>query len=131
MRYLLFLICIFFLFGCSKLPSDDLIDVTVRENYELPGYYEVTSVEKVNGWNEEDFYVAEVEYEVKFLLNLSDIDDAMSKSNELTALEVFAMRTFESRFRASFGDFKTGDKQLFTQKIYFKETENGWRYFKN
>ena len=33
----------------------------------MPGYYEVTSVDKVNGWNDEDFYVAEVEYGLKFL----------------------------------------------------------------
>ena len=76
-RTLLMLCVCIVLTACSGTPSDTLIEESVAQQKTVSNMIRVVSVEKLNGWKDQDFYVADVRYELEFLTDYKTFSESL------------------------------------------------------
>lgn len=127
MKKLLLVTLALVLAGCSGKPSEGVIKEQVTAKLLADGndqVYEVNNFKKINGIPQDDNnYIAEVAYDLRFKVDLEDAGDALqSKSSNVFAGGLKAMA-----LGVKYGPFKAGDMLHFEEKIPFIRTDNGWQ----
>ena len=112
--------------ACSMKPSDEMITRQVTQQLlQQHGteIFEVVNMKKVNGISRDDtYYEAEIEYDLRFLVNLEDATQALqpkSGSIFMAGLEATALA-------ATYGNFKKGDTIHKQEWVRFVRSEKGW-----
>ena len=126
MKRLLLLSLALLLTACSMKPSDELIAQQVTAmllQQHGNAIFEVVNIKKVNGIARDDnHYDAEVEYEMRFLVDLEDATDALQKKSG----SIFAAGMEATALGLRYGNFKRGDTLHKKEWIYFVRSEQGW-----
>ncbi len=76
-RTLLMLCVCMVLTACSGTPSDTLVEESVAQQKTISNMIRVVSVEKLNGWKDQEFYVADVRYELEFLTDYKTFSESL------------------------------------------------------
>lgn len=114
--------------ACNGSPSDRLIEESVMHEKTISGLVRVTSVEKVNGWEDKEFYIADVRYDVEFLTDYQTFMDSLKKeetgqsvvSHLFGGLGILALSM-------KYGQFDKGETVSERAEFRFRDTENGWQ----
>jgi len=111
--------CMAVLAGCSGAPSESVmsgqIQKTLNKEFGVE-FVEVKDLEKLNGREDGEKYIADVAYDLKFTKSSKDVGKAMG-------IGVGAGTMVEMML----GKFKAGDtKHIDSQSIKFAKSENGW-----
>lgn len=112
--------------GCSNKPSDDSIrqQVTDRlhEQYSS-SIFDVINFKKVNGIPRDDnTYIAEVEYDLRFKVNVDDAAKALEPESE----NIIDAGMKAVALSLTYGNFKAGDIKHKKERVRFVRTEKGW-----
>ncbi len=134
MRKNIFLfITLLLLIGCSEKPSQSEIEKLINEKFYSNELYDVENLKKVNGYQHNNTYVVELEYDMVFKLSLRDLAEEAKKMSqeERQAALLSGFMGEQSLFliRALFGDFKKGDRFNKKEEVTLINTEKGWRIY--
>jgi len=123
---LITLLTLLVLTGCSSKPSDEAIreQVTARLQQPYGGtIFEVVNFSKVNGIPRDDNnYIAEVEYDLRFKVGLDGATDALQQVSN----NIFAAGMKAAALGVTYGDFKAGDTLHKKERVHFIRSEKGW-----
>ncbi len=112
--------------GCSSKPGEESIRQQVTERlYQQYGeaVFEVVNFSKVNGFPRDDnTYIAEVEYDLRFKIDLEDAAKAMQPESD----NIFAAGMKAATLGLTFGDFKAGDLKHKKERVRFVRADKGW-----
>ena len=126
MKRLILLTFALLLAACSMKPSDEMISQQVQQQL-MQRYgdtiFEVANFKKINGITRDDnHYDAEVEYEMRFLVNLEDATDALQKKSG----SIFAAGMEATALGLTYGNFKKGETISKKEWVKFVRSEQGW-----
>ncbi len=124
-KFALLLVAIL-LSACSMKPSDEIISQQVQQQL-LQRYgdtiFEVTNFHKLNGIARDDNrYEAEVEYDLRFLVDLKDASEALQQKSG----SIFAAGMEATALGLAYGNFKKGDTIHKREWVKFVRSEKGW-----
>ncbi|MGM0593077.1 MAG: hypothetical protein ACQETD_00960 [Pseudomonadota bacterium] len=127
MRRLLSVVLIALLLAaCSSKPSDQTIREQVTERLlERHGstIFEVVNFQKTNGIPRDDnTYIAEVEYDLRFKLDLKEATEALQQRSG----SIFAAGMEAASLGITYGDFEAGDEVHRKERVRFVRAEKGW-----
>lgn len=112
--------------ACSMKPSDELIAQQVTAQLlqqHGSAIFEVVNIKKVNGISRDDNrYEAEVEYDLRFLVDLKDATERLQAKNG----SIFSAGMAATALGLSYGNFKKGDTLHKKEWVYFVRSEQGW-----
>lgn len=112
--------------GCSNKPGDEAIRVQVSERLQGDNgalIFDVINFQKINGIpRDENTYIAEVEYDLRFKISLDEAADVLQKKTG----SIFTAGVEAARLGMKYGDFKVGDTVHRKEKVRFIRTEKGW-----
>lgn len=112
--------------ACSMKPSDEMIAQQVEQQL-LERYgdtiFEVANFKKLNGIARDDnLYEAEVEYQMRFLVDLKDASEALQQKSG----SIFAAGMEATALGITYGNFKKGDTITKKEWVKFVRSEKGW-----
>lgn len=112
--------------ACSMKPSDEHIAKQMTDELlqrHDAAIFEVMNLRKVNGIKRDDnHYEAEVEYELRFLVDLKDA----TKRLEQQSGNIFAAGMEATALGLTYGNFKKGDTIHKKEWVKFVRSEKGW-----
>lgn len=115
-----------FLAACSSKPDEQTIrqQVTARLLQQHgSNLFEVVDFQKTNGIPRDDnTYIAEVEYDLRFKLDLEDAAAELQKRSG----SIFAAGMQAASLGMTYGDFKKGDIVHRKERVRFVRSEKGW-----
>ena len=129
MKKLAWLLLVLLLAGCSGSPGERTIQRQIaQELYKNGGdqIYRLAHFKKLSGYQKEDLYIAEVEYDLIFKKGYEQAAEELkteSKGNPLGALGagvgLFALKL-------QYGDFKAGEVLHQQERVTLVKTDQGW-----
>lgn len=112
--------------ACSNRPDEQAIRQQVTERlYQQHGtaIFEVVNLRKTNGIPRDDnTYIAEVEYELRFKVDLEQAASALQKQSG----SIFSAGMQAASLGVTYGDFKAGDTLQRKERVRFVRAEKGW-----
>lgn len=112
--------------ACSMKPSDELIAQQVTAQLlqqHGSAIFEVVNIKKVNGISRDDNrYEAEVEYDLRFLVDLKDATERLQAKSG----SIFSAGMAATALGLRYGNFKKGDTLHKKEWVYFVRSEQGW-----
>ncbi len=124
-KFVVFL-AVMLLTACSMKPSDEMISQQVSHQLlQRHGdtIFEVVNLKKVNGiLRDDNHYEAEVEYDLRFLLDLEDATRQLQQKSG----SIFAAGMEAAALGLSYGNFKAGDTLHKKEWVHFVRSEKGW-----
>jgi hypothetical protein len=124
-KFAIFLMALI-LTACTMKPDDEAIAQQVsaqllqRHGDQI---FEVVNLNKVNGISRDtNNYDAEVEYELRFLLDLKDSAGRLQQQSG----SIFAAGLEATALGLAYGNFKQGDTLHKKEWIHFVRSEQGW-----
>ena len=120
------LLAVILLTACSMKPNDATITQQVstqllQRHGDL--IFEVVNFKKVNGISRDDnTYDAEVEYDLRFLVDLKDAADRLQQQSG----SIFAAGLEATALGLAYGNFKKGDTLHKKEWVHFVRSEKGW-----
>ena len=126
MKRLLLLSLVLLLTACGVKPGDELIAQQVTAQLLQKhgnAIFEVVNMKKVNGISRDDnVYDAEVEYDLRFLVDLKDAADRLQQQSG----SIFAAGLEATALGLAYGNFKKGDALHKKEWVHFVRSEKGW-----
>jgi len=120
------LLLVLLMAGCNSKPGDQAIrqQVTDRLNQQYgDAIFEVVNFKKTNGFPRDDnTYIAEVEYDLRFKVDLKDASKALQPQSS----NIFAAGVQAAALGLTYGDFKAGDVQHLKERVRFVRADKGW-----
>ncbi len=126
-RTLLMLCVCIVLIACRGTPSDTLIEESVTQQKTISNMVRVVSVEKLNGWKDQEFYVADVRYELEFLTDYKTFSESLKDETPDTLVGSFFNGFGLLALSMQYGKFEKGQKVTERAEFRFRDTENGWQ----
>lgn len=114
------------LIACSNKPGEDEILNAVIESKSQPELIKVVSANKINGWMDGEFYVAEVEYVLEFQLGISEVTSQLKEEVRTNLFDSLVTGFSSLALKMEYGDFERGDQFTKKETFQFRETEQGW-----
>lgn len=109
------LFAVLILAGCSKGPSDSLVeDALVSKSDD---FVTVSNVQRVNGYEDGNKYVVDVNYIMTFKVSFEELYEQSSKFDRM-ALDMLTMMT---------GKWEKGDFTEHEESLTFVDSEYGWK----
>lgn len=145
MRYFM-LVCVALLVSaCSNKPGSGVVNEAMEQyatEQGIEGVFEVTDTERTNGYQLNDFYVVEFNYELTAQMSLDEavayLNNEVQKSEPTTMAEQMAkglmglasnVGLIKMGLSEQYGNFAKGDTVSGTGKLQFIDTENGWQLY--
>jgi hypothetical protein len=126
MKKIALLVAVILLSACSMKPSDEMIAQQVTAQLlqrHSNAIFEVTNFKKVNGIaRDNNHYDAEVEYELRFVVDLKDAAERLQESSG----SIFAAGMEATALGLTYGNFKKGDGRHKKEWVHFVRSEQGW-----
>ena len=113
--------------ACSSSPSDRLIEESVMHEKTISGLVRVTSVEKVNGWEDKEFYIADVRYDLEFLIDYQSFMDSLKEETGQSVVSHLFGGLGILALSMKYGQFDKGETVSERAQFRFRDTENGWQ----
>lgn len=113
--------------ACSSSPSDRLIEESVMHEKTISGLVRVTSVEKVNGWEDKEFYIADVRYDLEFLTDYQSFMDSLKEETGQSVVSHLFGGLGILALSMKYGQFDKGETVSERAEFRFRDTENGWQ----
>lgn len=101
--------------GCSNGPSDSLVEEVLTSKSD--DFVAVSDVERVNGYEDGNKYVVDVNYIMTFKVSYEELYQQSSKFDRM-ALDMMTMMT---------GKWEKGDFTEHEESLTFVDSENGWK----
>jgi len=120
MKLSILAICMALLAGCSGTPSEsdmtEQLEQSLNKTFGVE-FVEVNNLEKINGREDGEKYIADVAYDLQFIKSSKEVGKA---SGVWFGAGVMAVEMM-------LGKFKAGDtKHIDSQSLTFAQSENGW-----
>lgn len=144
-RYAMLMLMAFMLSACSNKPGSSVVNEAMEQyatEQGIEGVFEVTDTERTNGYQLNDFYVVEFNYELTGQMSLDEavtyLNNEVQKSEPTTMAEQMAkglmglasnVGLIKMGLSEQYGNFAKGDKITGSGKLKFIQTENGWQLF--
>ena len=130
-RPLLLLFITLFLSGCLGItqPKDADITEAVSEHFnaQFSGLFNATSVEKINGYKQNDtHYVAEMVITATAERSLEDYAKTIMQDSSLSSFEKIANSMNIGLLKMTLPEFSADDQIEFERNYLFIKTDNGW-----
>jgi len=120
------LLLLLLLAGCSNKPDEQALrqQVTARLSQQYgDAIFEVVNFKKTNGFPRDDnTYIAEVEYDLRFKVGLEDASKALQPQSG----NIFAAGMQAAALGLTYGDFKAGDVRHRKERVRFVRADKGW-----
>jgi len=101
--------------GCSGVPSETVMSEQIVQSTNKQfgvAFIEVKNLEKLNGREDGEKYIADVSYDVEFTKSSTEVGKAIGNTMIIEMV---------------FGKFESGDsKHIDSQSFKFAQSENGW-----
>jgi len=112
--------CMAMLAGCSGTPSESVMSEQIKENWNKElgvVFVEVENLEKLNGREDGEKYIADVSYDIEFTKSSAEVGESSGIGFGAGTMAVEML----------LGKFKAGDsKHIDSQSLTFAKSENGW-----
>ena len=107
-------------------PSDETIINAVIASKSQPELLKVVSAQKVNGWEDGEFYVAEVEYILEFQKGIAEVQSQLTDQVQRDFFGTLINGLGSAALAVEYGSFKRGDQFGKKETFKFRKTEQGW-----
>lgn len=126
MKKIALLLAMMLLSACSMKPSDEMVAQQLTAQLlqrHSAAIFEVANVKKVNGISrDKNHYDAEVEYELRFVVDLKDATERLQKQSG----SIFAAGMEATALGLTYGNFQQGDTLHKKEWVHFVRSEQGW-----
>ncbi|SMY33281.1 hypothetical protein [Photobacterium andalusiense] len=113
---------ILLLTGCTEIPNDTTLEkafYSAAQSSKANTILTVDNFVKVSGYIKQDYYIAEISYDIRFISNQEE-QQTINKDTLTSGLGLHALSM-------EYGQYKLGDISSNQQQVIFIKTRAGWQ----